>query len=165
MASHFLQLNDKISQGEGAPVDGDALSTSLSLFPVGAIYIDNNTGTVYARNTATGAAADWVNSAGGGSTPGIDDVLAVGQELTDIRQITITGQKLLINGNNCSLVIDDLTGEVNIGVGRLQIQNGQILMSLAPFADNAAALSGGVPNGGLYYTDVAGEFIIKQAHD
>jgi len=89
MASNFLQLNDRISQGEGAPVDGDAISTSITLFPIGAIYIDNNTGILYARNTANGNAADWVSSAGGGG--GIDDVLAEGQSLTADREVELDG--------------------------------------------------------------------------
>lgn len=100
MASHFLQLNDRISQGEGAPANGDALCTSTSLFPVGAIYIDNNTGILYARNTANGNAADWVNQSGGG---GIDDVLAEAQALTAARVVDLDGNTLEISGGNVGI--------------------------------------------------------------
>jgi hypothetical protein len=33
------------------------------------------------------------------------------------------------------------------------------------FADNAAAVAGGVPNNGIYFTTVSGERILKLASD
>ncbi len=39
------------------------------------------------------------------------------------------------------------------------------LLSIEEFSDNASALSGGVPSGGVYYTNVAGDFILKIALD
>lgn len=81
MASNFKQANDKVIVGDDAPIDGDPLCTNLSAFPVKTIYINENTGTIYARNTVNGNAADWVSqSSTPVTTPGIDDVLAAGND-------------------------------------------------------------------------------------
>lgn len=205
MASHFLQLNDRISQGEGAPANGDALCTSTSLFPIGAIYIDNNTGILYARNTANGNAADWVSQSAG--TPGIDDVLAEAQTLTAARVVDLNGNTLQVkSGGNDFLSIDPtagaegamlraynttdddniatflaetqntqasitiianfnsvkaalILGQADVTVATLEYQadthtfTGQAVFNgVQEFADNAAAITGGLATGAIYRT-------------
>ena len=135
MASNILQLNDRIAQGEGVPEDTDPIATNLSLFPRGFIYIDNNTGELFVRNAENGVAADWVSN-----VVGIDSVLADEAPLTANREIQLNGFYISIGG-------------------------GPIIISANDFADNAAALSGGVPSGGLYYTTDGTERILKMAHD
>lgn len=73
-------------------------------------------------------------------------------------------------GTNVSIIGDSVSGQIshsatiNDFVGLVQA-NGGLTLSINGYADNAAALSGGVPSGGVYYTDVSGERILKQAHD
>ena len=78
---------------------------------------------------------------GGGLTPGIDKVLEIGGVLTTDRYI-------------------------DLGGFNLAIQSGKFLLNtMQDFADNAAALAGGVPSGGFYYTTNGTEREVKQAHD
>jgi len=70
MAQNFRQTISV--QGDGAPTDGDGLSTNLAIFPIGRIYIDSETATLYVRNTDVGVAADWVEGGGG---PGSSSLL------------------------------------------------------------------------------------------
>lgn len=51
---------------------------------LGTIFINTTTGAILQSNGAT-----WYSIGGGGSTPGIDDVLTVNQTLTDNREIDI----------------------------------------------------------------------------
>lgn len=61
---------------------------------VGSIYIATDTGTIYQSNGAT-----WLTlGGGGGPTPGIDDVLAVGQLFTTGRTINANTNFLHIDG-------------------------------------------------------------------
>jgi hypothetical protein len=165
MANSFKQLNDRISQGEGAPEDGDALSTNLSLFPVGAIYIDNNTGRLYARNSIAGNAADWVNGLVG-STPGIyrfvglQTTLSIDYEMghvkiydsfrtvfdTDVLDIQGYLGDVANQGLGTLLTVDDVVRKIILNGLHLNIP------LIQNFASNAAAITGGLAVGDLYRT-------------
>lgn len=81
-----------------------------------------------------------VYAGGGGVTPGIDDVLAEGQHLQDDRQIDIGGNKLIFQN-----------GTINLSIGGV----------VNEYANNAAASGAGLGSGDIYYTDVAGDLILK----
>lgn len=69
MATGFKFAGNMVLQGEGDPENGDALSTYISGYPIGTIYINNNTGKVFVRDAVAGVAADWVSQSSG-SDPG-----------------------------------------------------------------------------------------------
>lgn len=157
-----------------------------------------------------------------GSTPGIDDVLAVGQALTASRQVEMGGYSFAFRVNDDNLFEVDGSGkasllQAHLGViqsevilnadiddenvrfrlvstdnvnevkiegnpisdsithtadthtfnGKIELgTGGQIILTGIPeFADNAAALSGGVPVRGLYFSTVSGDFVLKMAND
>lgn len=134
---------------------------------IGEVTVDGNTPANEADlNTALGAVfpAD-----GSGATPGIDDVLAEAQVLTADRVINYTGKRLKLLSASGNIELSDVPGEefINIDTAAFPFifKGGYFKPTLSEFIDNAAALSGGVPGGGLYYTDVAGERVVKQAHD
>lgn len=182
-------------------------------------------------------------AAGGGGVPGLDDVLAVGQALTEDREIDLAGHTYeyhngnwyvdiganflayIQNGDNnylgyysahSSLIrasYQPLVGDINAasvevtadeqegmavlraifnqGATEAKIEaiarDGEttfgygadkhtfntggandilfIINSLQNFADNAAALAGGIPNNGLYYTNTGGERFLKIANE
>ena len=55
---------------------------------------------------------------------------------------------------------------INMGTFSLIIGDGHLVIFMAgDFADNAAALAGGVLNGELYFTQTGTERFVKQAHD
>jgi hypothetical protein len=85
-------------------------------------------------------------------TPGIDDVLEQEQEISDDRSLQLNSRVLSFSGNLVTFLINDTTGHFRM--------NG-----LNEFTDNVAALAGGVPSGGLYYTESGGERILKIAYD
>jgi len=108
MASGFKEVNGRLIQGEDDPATGDALVNNLSTFPIGTVYINNNTGKVFVRNAAAGEVGDWVSQSGGsGETPGIDDVLAEGQALSENRAVNLAGHFLrVVDGENVQMNID-----------------------------------------------------------
>lgn len=120
----------------------------MGLTTDGQIVADGGTFSFPDNESGTIATREWVQAnAPSGEIPGIDDVLAVGQQLTDNHSINLNGNSLDITNGTFSVSAVLLFSELN------------------EFADNAAAISGGVPNLGFYFTTVSGERIIKQAHD
>lgn len=197
MASHFLQLNDRISQGEGDPADGDALCTSLSLFPVGAIYINNDTGKLFARNAADGVAADWVSQSGGegGDSlfPTTGTGTATGAVIGELAGFDLSVQTagfipLYLSISESQILSYNSTGDgnqarysaatsatdatsrfdanFNDGVKLARIDafadasassithtaDSHIFIGVQEFADNAAAITGGLATGAIYRT-------------
>lgn len=62
---------------------------------------------------------------GGGTTPGIDDVLAQGQALTASRNIDLNNQNLTINddsGNSVRLSMNESTGETSLEGSNLNLK-------------------------------------------
>lgn len=129
----------------------------------------------------TKAQAMFPNLQVGGSaeSPGIDDVLAESQAITANREIFASGFDLTLVVTKLKISDGDIEGSkenfIITGTGdsmefictdiKLSPVNRLLITNTLEFADNAAALSGGVPNNGLYFTIVSGEKILKLAHD
>lgn len=78
--------------------------------------------------------------------------------------IDLTGGQLVLTAhdNDGGTVIIDMDGLNN----NIRYQAGtHIFEGIEEFADNASALAGGVLSGGLYFTDVSGERIVKTAFE
>jgi len=94
-----IVLNNGVTNINGTPgINSDVFANRPAATDVapGSIYIATDTGVIYQSNGVT-----WSTiGGGGGPTPGIDSVLAVGQALTANRTITSTTFGLLINGTN-----------------------------------------------------------------
>lgn len=130
MASDFRQVNDRLIQGEGVPATGDPLVMNVQTFPKGTIYVNNDTGEVFARNADDQVVDDWVSQ--GSEVPGtptIDQVLAAS-------------------------VDTELTQDGRIDSGEFEFSlNGKIaIRGLVEYADNDAAILGGLAVGRLYHT-------------
>lgn len=99
-------LNNGVTNVNGTPgINSDLFANrpAATDTAAGSIFIATDTGTIYQSDGAT-----WSTIGGGGSTPGIDSVLAVGQALTAIRTITAGTFGLLIsNTNNTSRFNDN----------------------------------------------------------
>lgn len=52
----------------------------------------------------------------------------------------------------------------NVGIGKTSPGSKLSVVGLPAYADNAAALAGGLTAGDFYYTDTGGEYIVKIAH-
>lgn len=83
-----------------------------------------------------------VYAGGGGSTPGIDTVLAQDQDFTAERNIELAGNDLNIKENNEEIA--------RFGLDSAVFSKRLRAVNLQTFADNAAALSGGLDSGDLY---------------
>ena len=84
---------------------------SAELVAVGTIYIETNTGTMKQSD-----GTNWYTIGGGaGATPGIDDVLAVNQLLTQTRVIQTNGNQLQI-ANSSALMAQFDDNFINFGV-------------------------------------------------
>ena len=100
MAQNFRQTISV--QGDGAPTDGDGLSTNLAIFPIGRIYVDSLTATLYVRNTDVGVAADWVEGGSAG-----DSFYGNDGTLTGDRAVALNGNSISFNqGVNSFLSLD-----------------------------------------------------------
>ena len=92
-------LNNGVTNINGTPgINSDVFGNRPAATDVapGSIYIATDTGVIYQSNGAS-----WSTiGGGGGPTPGIDDVLAVGQALTAIRTISQSSFGLLLSNTN-----------------------------------------------------------------
>jgi hypothetical protein len=59
MAATSIKTSKKTITGTGVPADGDRISTDVTAFPLGTVYINRTTGFVYVRKAVAGVAADW----------------------------------------------------------------------------------------------------------
>jgi len=71
------------------------------------------------------------------------------------------GSNTVVLGNN-SIVTTALKG--NVGIGTTTPGSKLSIVGLPAYANNAAALAGGLVAGDLYYTDTAGEYVVKITH-
>jgi hypothetical protein len=93
-----IVLSNGVTNINGTPgINSDVFANRPAATDVapGSIYIATDTGVIYQSNGAT-----WSTIGGGGSTPGIDSVLAVGQALTAIRTINQSSFGLLLSNTN-----------------------------------------------------------------
>jgi hypothetical protein len=94
----MINFNNGVTNVNETPgINANAIENrpAATVVPIGTIFISTNTNTITRSN-----GTNWVTIGGGGSTPGIDSVLAVNQQFTQHRQIDINNQNLLINDSN-----------------------------------------------------------------
>lgn len=94
-----IVLSNGVTNINGTPgINSDVFANRPAATDValGSIYIATDTGVIYQSNGVS-----WSTlGGGGGPTPGIDDVLAVGQALTAIRTISQSSFGLLLSNTN-----------------------------------------------------------------
>lgn len=144
------------------------------------IHKDEDTGEYFVHNTATNDSVGL----GVAAALGIDDVLSAGQDLSANRNIDCAGKDLKTNNTACNvhifpyilklgdtehdnnstkIVIDDTQQKIDISATeRININSAKVgILGMVEYANNAAALAGGLIAGDLYYTNVAGDGVLK----
>ena len=146
-------LNNGVTNVNGTPgINSNTFANRPAATDVaaGSIYIATDTGTIYQSNGAT-----WSTiGGGGGSTPGIDSVLAVGQSLTTGRTINANTHFLHIDGISNFRV---QSGGINVfqhssGVGT-RVQDGSSLLTVTTtgMVTGAPAVGGSVAEQGYRF--------------
>lgn len=132
-----IVLSNGVTNINGTPgINSDVFANRPAATDValGSIYIATDTGVIYQSNGAS-----WSTlGGGGGPTPGIDSVLAVGQALTALRTITQNGNALLLSNTNTTTTFND---------------NGTSTFNLATFGTTVSTQAGAAR---LFCTDFAG---------
>lgn len=119
MASNFINTGANVIQGDGDPANGDGICTNLALFPVGAVYINSQTGKLFVRNTADGVAADWVSQSSGGEASYLVYTALLSQSGTDAPVATelqnTLGGEVVWTRTGVGLYVGTLAGAFPIG--------------------------------------------------
>jgi hypothetical protein len=114
-----IYFNTGVSNQKGTPgIISDIFANRPTTADTGTLFVATDTGAIYSY---TGAGWTNVTTGGGGGTPGIDDVLAVGQLFTANRDIGLNGFNLrLMSGATQNFAFRN-DGTATIGLSTLRL--------------------------------------------
>ena len=113
----MINFNNGVTNVNETPgINANAIENrpAATVVPIGTIFISTNTNTITRSN-----GTNWVTIGGGGSTPGIDSVLAVNQQFTNNRAIDTNNNEFKIwdTNNPNAAIINFASSNLVIGSG------------------------------------------------